>query len=85
VYVQRDAAGNPVSITEGAEWGTQFKEGNWKPGDFTTKRQQDDAATWKTKHDLNAQQTLQGEALTNKLSAIQARYNKMYFIAYSKR
>ena len=77
VYVQRDAAGNPTGVQEGPEWSTQFKDENWNPGDFKTDRQKNDAATWKTKHDLNAQQTLTGEALTTQLSLIQARYNKM--------
>ena len=77
VYVQRDAAGNPIGVQEGPEWSTQFKEGNWNPGDFTTTRQKNDAAIWKTKHDLNATQNLGGTALTNKLAQIQARYNKM--------
>ena len=77
VYVQRDADGNPVSVTEGAEWSTQFKHGNWNPGDFSTTKQKNDAATWKTKHDLNARQNLTGDALTNQLNAVQARYDRM--------
>ena len=77
VYVQRDAAGNPIGVQEGPEWRKQFEEGQWSPGDFTTDRQKDDANIWKTKHDLNAQQTLQGDALTTKLAEIQNRYNRM--------
>jgi len=78
VYVQRDAAGKPTGVQEGPEWRTQFEEGQWSPGDFSkTQRQKDDANIWKTKHDLNAQQTLQGEALTTKLTEIQNRYNRM--------
>ena len=77
VYVQRDADGNPIGVQHGTDWATQFKAGNWNPGDFTTDRQKSDAAAWKTKHDLNAQQTLEGTALTDKLAQIQARYNKM--------
>jgi len=77
VYVQRDAAGNPTGVQEGTDWATQFKDENWNPGDFKTDRQKSDAAAWKTKHDLNAQQTLEGDALTTQMSLIQARYNKM--------
>ena len=77
VYVQRDAAGNPIGVQEGTDWATQFKEGNWNPGDFQTDRQKSDAAAWKTKHDLNATQNLSGTELTNKLAQIQARYDKM--------
>ena len=77
VYVQRDAAGNPIGVQEGPEWRKQFEEGQWSPGDFKTQRQKDDASIWKTKHDLNANQTLTGDALTTKLANIQARYDKM--------
>ena len=77
VYVQRDAAGNPTGVQEGTDWATQFKEGNWSPGDFTTTRQKSDAATWKTKHDLNARQNLTGDALTTQLNKVEARYNRM--------
>ena len=78
VYVQRDAAGNPIGVQEGPEWRKQFEEGQWNPGDFSqTQRQKDDASIWKTKHDLNANQTLTGDALTTKLANIQARYDKM--------
>jgi len=77
VYVQRDAAGNPIGVQEGPEWRKQFEEGQWNPGDFKTQRQKDDASIWKTKHDLNANQTLEGDALTDKLAQIQARYDRM--------
>jgi hypothetical protein len=78
VYVQRDATGKPIGVQEGPEWRTQFEEGKWNPGDFSkTQRQKDDASIWKTKHDLNAQQTLEGDALTTKLTEIQNRYNRM--------
>jgi len=78
VYVQRDAAGKPIGVQEGTDWSTQFDEGTWSPGDFSqTQRQKDDANIWKTKHDLNAQQTLEGDALTTKLTEIQNRYNRM--------
>ena len=77
VYIQRDAAGKPTGVTEGTDWATQFKEGNWSAGDFKTDRQKSDASAWKTKHDLHAQQTLEGDALTDQMSKIQARYNKM--------
>jgi len=77
VYVQRDAAGNPIGVQEGPDWSTQFVEGNWSPGDFKTTRQKNDAATWKTKHDLNARQTLSGDALTAQLDIVNNRYNRM--------
>jgi len=78
VYVQRDASGNPTGVQEGPGWRTQFEEGQWNPGDFSqTQRQKDDASIWKTKHDLNAQQTLEGDALTTRLTEIQNRYNRM--------
>ena len=77
VYIQRDAAGNPIGVQHGTDWATQFKEGNWNPGDFTTQRQKNDASAWKTKHDLNATQNLEGQALTDKLAQIQARYDRM--------
>ena len=77
VYIQRDAAGNPIGVQEGPEWSTQFKEGNWNPGDFSSGRAKNDASAWKIKHDLAATQSLEGQALTDKLAQIQARYDRM--------
>ena len=65
------ATGETTGINRGADWGHQFKHGEWEPGDFKTGRQKSDADMWKDLHMLSAGDD---EALKSK---IQRRWERM--------